>query len=41
MAYSWGSGWWDKLGHGDQENEMVPKEVSGLSDRRIVEILCF
>jgi len=37
-VYSWGSGWWYKLGHKDQENKLEPEEVGSLGDKRIIEI---
>eukprot|EP00656_Telonema_subtile_P046328 TRINITY_DN5272_c0_g1_i1.p1 TRINITY_DN5272_c0_g1~~TRINITY_DN5272_c0_g1_i1.p1 ORF type:complete len:1086 (+),score=432.55 TRINITY_DN5272_c0_g1_i1:162-3419(+) len=35
---SWGSGWWYRLGHGDQDNQLLPMELSALSGKLIVEI---
>lgn len=37
---SWGSGWWYRLGHGDQDNQLLPKEIKELSGKLIVEISC-
>jgi alpha-tubulin suppressor-like RCC1 family protein len=27
IVYTWGNGWESRLGHGDKENQLAPKEI--------------
>ena len=36
--WSWGSGRLGKLGHGDQQNQLLPKKVEALADQRVVAV---
>lgn len=33
--WSWGSGWYGRLGHDDEEHQLVPRRVEAFSGRRI------
>ena len=37
-VWSWGSGGFGKLGHGDEQNQLLPKKVEALPDRRVVAV---
>ena len=37
-VYSFGEGWYGKLGHGDEEHQHLPKLIEALRGRRVVEI---
>jgi E3 ubiquitin-protein ligase HERC2 len=38
--YTWGSSSYGRLGHGDREDLNVPKQVSSISSKIIVEVSC-
>ena len=37
-VWSWGQGGWCRLGHGDGQNQMLPKKVEALAGRRVVAV---
>ena len=38
-VWSWGIGGFGKLGHGDQQNQLLPKKVEAFADQRVVAVL--
>ncbi|XP_047031157.1 probable E3 ubiquitin-protein ligase HERC2 [Helicoverpa zea] len=38
--YTWGKGRYGRLGHGDSEDQLVPKLVDALSSYRVVDVAC-
>ena len=38
QVWSWGDGSFGKLGHGDQQNQLLPKKVEAFADRRVVAV---
>lgn len=39
-VYTWGSGSWGALGHGDEKDEWLPKAVAALKGEHIVKLAC-
>nr|XP_026484631.1 probable E3 ubiquitin-protein ligase HERC2 isoform X1 [Vanessa tameamea] len=39
-VYTWGKGRYGRLGHGDSEDQLVPKLVEALSSYRVIDIAC-
>ena len=37
-VWSWGGGGWGRLGHGDQQNQLLPKKVEALAERHVVAV---
>jgi len=37
-VWSWGSGGFGRLGHGDEQNQLLPKKVEALAGRRVVAV---
>ena len=37
-VWSWGYGGSGRLGHGDQQNQLLPKKVEALAGRRVVAV---
>ena len=37
-VWSWGGGAYGKLGHGDQQNQLLPKKVEAFADQRVVAV---
>ena len=37
-VWSWGNGLFGTLGHGDQQNQLLPKKVEALAGRRVVAV---
>ena len=37
-VWSWGCGSWGRLGHGDEQNQLLPKKVEALAGRRVVAV---
>ena len=35
-VWSWGRGGSDQLGHGDQQNQLLPKKIEAMAERRVV-----
>lgn len=40
VVYTWGEGKFGRLGHGDEEDRLVPVAVSSLVDKEITEVSC-
>ena len=38
-VWSWGWGSFGKLGHGDQQDQLLPKKVEALADQRVIAVL--
>ncbi|CAK1599489.1 unnamed protein product [Parnassius mnemosyne] len=38
--YTWGKGRYGRLGHGDSEDQLVPKMVEALSQHRVIDVAC-
>ncbi|XP_045542472.1 probable E3 ubiquitin-protein ligase HERC2 [Papilio machaon] len=38
--YTWGKGRYGRLGHGDSEDQLVPKMVEALSQYRVIDVAC-
>ncbi|CAB3255423.1 unnamed protein product [Arctia plantaginis] len=38
--YTWGKGRYGRLGHGDSEDQLVPKLVDALSSYRVIDVAC-
>ncbi|XP_045760290.1 probable E3 ubiquitin-protein ligase HERC2 isoform X8 [Maniola jurtina] len=38
--YTWGKGRYGRLGHGDSEDQLVPKLVEALSSYRVIDVAC-
>ncbi|XP_022827451.1 probable E3 ubiquitin-protein ligase HERC2 [Spodoptera litura] len=38
--YTWGKGRYGRLGHGDSEDQLVPKMVEALSSYRVIDVAC-
>jgi len=38
QIYSWGQGQSGKLGHGNEDDIFIPKEISQLSNLRVIDI---
>ncbi|CAH0722311.1 unnamed protein product, partial [Brenthis ino] len=39
-VYTWGKGRYGRLGHGDSEDQLVPKLVEALSSYRVIDVAC-
>jgi len=37
-VWSWGNGAFGQLGHGDEQNQLLPKKVEGLAGQRVVAV---
>ena len=37
-VWSWGRGGWGRLGHGDQQNQLLPKKVEAFAGQRVVAV---
>ena len=37
-VWSWGSGYFGKLGHGDEQHQLLPKKVEALAGQRVVAV---
>ncbi|EOD32345.1 hypothetical protein EMIHUDRAFT_631926 [Emiliania huxleyi CCMP1516] len=37
-VWSWGSGAWGRLGHGDQQHQLLPKKIEAFAGQRIVAV---
>ena len=37
-VWSWGYGAWGRLGHGDQQQQLLPKKVEAFADQRVVAV---
>jgi len=37
-VWSWGVGGWGKLGHGDEEDQLLPKKIEAFAGRRVVAV---
>ena len=37
-VWSWGSGYYGKLGHGDDRNQLRPKKVEAFANQRVVAV---
>ena len=38
-VWSWGDGYFGKLGHGDEQNQLLPKKVEAFAGQRVVAVL--
>ena len=37
-VWSWGDGYFGKLGHGDEQRQLLPKKVEAVADQRVVAV---
>jgi len=37
-VWSWGRGAWGELGHGDRQNQLLPKKVEAMAGQRVVDV---
>ena len=37
-VWSWGYGVWGRLGHGDQQQQQLPKKIEGFAGQRVVAV---
>lgn len=38
--YTWGKGRYGRLGHGDSEDQLVPKKVEAFDGHRVIDVAC-